>query len=443
MFRQKTLPLLLVLLLVGHLALPFADASTTSGRAGPDFAVTNMQFDGAGSVFTSSGLVLAPDTHTVRVDVSNVGTSSGNAFLSLVHKGSPSAAEQIVDTVDLGTMPASSGPTTFLLSWTATTGPQQTLFARVSGANDGNPVNNEYRRDFDVDTLREMTIISDEFPSPAPGNTYVFLDRQSHTFNATIRNDGVMQASAVMGLVLFNASTATTIEYWQASNTETVEPGSIYSPSAGEVLSAGFSATALTGLWNVSVLVWVNGSAGPQSFTHTEFDVIFSDYISEMVGPSDRTTAPGDSTTLYYIIKNTGSTTDSFDISVSSSLGWADTSLDGTVTNFLVAGATTTLGVVVDVPQNAALSDIDIVSLSITSAGSGYSLSDTTRVMAGEFLEVTVDISNDTTYVLPGQSDSIAFNVTNTGNAPASFNLVSGLSMNAMNWNHRDRKSVV
>ncbi|MBJ14632.1 MAG: hypothetical protein CMB70_04610 [Euryarchaeota archaeon] len=436
MFKQKTLPLLLVMLLVGHLALPFADASTTSGRAGPDFAVTNMQFDGAGSVFTSSGLVLAPDTHIVRVDVSNVGTSSGNAFLSLVHKGSPSAAEQIVDTVDLGTMPASSGTTTFLLSWDATTGPQQTLFARVSGANDGNPVNNEYRRDFDVDYLREMTIISDEFPSPAPGNTHVFLDRQSHTFNATIRNDGVMQASAVMGLVLFNASTATTIEYWQASNTETVEPGSIYSPSAGEVLSAGFSATALTGLWNVSVLVWVNGSAGHQSFTHTEFDVIFSNYISEMVGPSDRTTAPGDSTTLYYIIKNTGSETDSFDISVSSSLGWADTSLDGTVTNFLVAGATTTLGVVVDVPQNAALSDIDIVSLSITSAGSGYSLSDTTRVMAGEFLEVTVDISNDTTYVLPGQSDSIAFNVTNTGNAPASFNLVPGLSMNAMNWNH-------
>ena len=436
MFKQKTLPLLLVLLLVGHLALPFADASSASGRAGPDFQVTNMQFDGAGSVFTSSGLVLAPDTHTVRVDVSNAGTSSGNAFLSLVHKGSPTAAEQVVDTVDLGTMSANSGSTTYLLSWTATTGPSQTLFARVSGVNDGNTANNEYRRDFNVETLREVTIISDDLPSPAPGNTYVFLDRQSHTFNATIRNDGVMQSSAVMGLVLFNASTGTTIEYWQASNTETVEPGSIYSPSAGEVLSAGFSATALTGLWNVSVQVWVNGSAGPQSFTHTEFDVIFSDYIAEMVGPSDRTTAPGDSTTLYYIIKNTGSTTDSFDISVSSSLGWADTSLDGTLTNFLIAGATTTLGVVVDVPQNAALSDIDIVSLSISSAGSGYSLSDTTRVMAGEFLEVTVDISNDTTYVLPGKSDSIAFNVTNTGNAPASFNLMSGLSMNALNWDH-------
>ena len=88
------------------------------------------------------------------------------------------------------------------------------------------------------------------------------------------------------------------------------------------------------------------------------------------------------------------------------------------------------------VPQDAALSDVDIISLSITSAGSGYSLSDTTRVMAGEFLQATVDVSNDTTYVLPGKTDTIGFNVTNTGNAPASFNLLSGLSMNALNWNH-------
>lgn len=434
MYKQKILPLLLVTLLVGHLALPFADAST-SGRAGPDFQVNNMVFDGAGSVFTSSGLVLAPDTHTVRIDVSNAGTSSGNAFLSLVHKGSPNAAEQIVDTVDLGTMSANSGSTTYLLSWTATTGPSQTLFARVSGANDGNIANNEYRRDFDVDTLREGNVIDDTLPTPAPGNTNVVLDRQSHMFNTTVRNDGVMPFSAVMQLVLTNASNMPpTIEYW--SNTQTMEPGSIFSSSQGEVLTGIFSASSLTGLWNMSVRIVMNGSTGPQTITHSEFDVIFSDYISEMVGPSDRTTSPGDSTTLYYIIKNTGSNTDSFDISVNSNLGWADLTLDSTTTSFITAGATTTLGVVVSVPQNAALSDIDIVTLSITSAGSGYSLTDTTRVMAGEYLEVTVDISNDTTYVLPGKSDTIAFNVTNTGNAPASFNLVSGLSMNALNWVH-------
>ena len=429
------LPILLVVLLVGHLALPFADATSTSGRAGPDFQVTNMQFDAAGSVFTSSGLVLAPDTHTVRVDVSNAGTSSGNAFLSLVHKGSPNAAEQIVDTVDLGVMTANSGTSTYLLSWTATTGPSQTLFARVSGANDGNTANNEYRRDFDVDTFREGNVIADDLPAPAPGNTYVFLDRQSHMFNTTVRNDGVMPFSAVMQIVLTNASnTPSTIEHW--SNTATMEPGSIFSSSQGEVLTGQFSAASLTGLWNMSVRVVMNGSAGPDSVTHSEFDVIFSNYIAEMVGPSDRTTAPGDSTTLYYIIKNIGSTTDIFDISVSSTLGWADTALDGTSTSPLTAGQTTTLPITVNVPQNAALSDVDIVSLSLTSAGSGYSLSDTTRVMAGEFLQATVDVSNDTTYVLPGKSDTIGFNVTNTGNAPASFNLISGLSMNALNWNH-------
>ncbi|DAC19878.1 MAG TPA: hypothetical protein D7H90_01335, partial [Candidatus Poseidoniales archaeon] len=265
MLKQRLLPLLLVVLLLGHLALPFADASSTSGRAGPDFRVVNMEFDGAGSVTTSTGLILAPDTHTVRVDVDNAGTSTGSAFLSLVHKGSPSAAEQIVDTVDLGPVAASSGTTTYLLSWTATTGPSQTLFARVTGANDGNTANNEYRWDFDVETYRESFMVSDDFPSPAPGNTNVFLDRQSHTFNATIRNDGVMEFSAVMGLVLFNASTGETIEHWASSNIETIEPGSIFSEAQGEVLSAGFSASTLTGLWNVSVVVWTNGSAGPEN----------------------------------------------------------------------------------------------------------------------------------------------------------------------------------
>ena len=436
MLKQRLLPLLLVVLLLGHLALPFADASSTSGRAGPDFRVVNMEVDGAGSVLTSTGLILEPDTHTVRVDVDNAGTSTGSAFLSLVHKGSPSAAEQVVDTVDLGPVAASSGTTTYLLSWTATTGPSQTLFARISGANDGNTANNEYRWDFDVDTYRKSFIESDDFPSPAPGNTNVFLDRQSHTFNATIRNDGVMEFSAVMGLVLFNASTGETQEHWAASNIETIEPGSIYLSAPGEVLSAGFSATTLTGLWNLSVVVWTNGSAGPDSFIHVEFDVIFSDYIAEMVGPADRTTIPGDSTTLYYIIKNIGATTDIFDIGVSSSLGWADTTLDGTSTTPLTAGQTTTISVVVDVPQSALQSAVDIVTLTLTSSGSGYPLSDTTRVMAGEFLQATVDITNDTTYVLPGKTDTIGFNVTNTGNADGDFNLIAGLSLNALNWNY-------
>ena len=281
MFKQKTLPLLLVLLLVGHLALPFADAASTSGRAGPDFRVTSMEFDGAGSVTANNALILAPDTHTVRIDVENVGTSSGNAFLSLVHKGSPNAAEQVVDTVDLGTMAANSGTTTYLISWTGTTGPSQTLFARVSGANDANTANNEFRRDFDVDRYREWNIISDDLPQPSSGNTNVFLYRQSHTYNVSMKNDGVMEFSSVMGLVLFNASTSTTHEFWQQSNQETFLPGSDHSSSTEILLSAGFSASSLAGSWNVSVVVWVNNSdsAGPHNHTYKQFDVIFSNYI--------------------------------------------------------------------------------------------------------------------------------------------------------------------
>ena len=437
MLKQKGIPVLLVTLFLVQVALPFADATETSGRAGPDFQVTSMKFDGAGSVINGS-LILAPDVHTVRIDVANVGTTAGSAFLSLVHKGSPSAAESTVDTVDLGSIAGGSASTTYLLSWTATTGPSQTLFARVSSANDGNPSNNEYRRDFNVEILHEAKVIADTLPTIAAGNTNVVLNRQSHSFDTTIRNDGVMAMSAVMNFVLTNASaTPSTVSIW--SNTQTLQPGSIYDPSEGEILTGTFSASSLSGLWNMSIQVVLNGTGWTQTQTYQEFDVVFSDYIAEMVGPSDRTTSPGDSTTLYYVIRNTGSSIDSFSIAVSSTLGWASTDLDSTITQFIGIDETTTLSVQVTVPPTALLSQIDIVSLSITSAGSGYALAETTRVMAGENLQATVDIIDTTTMVVPGQTDppaTMAFTVENTGNAPSSFNLVSGLSVNALNWNH-------
>ena len=434
MLKQKGIPVLLVTLFLIQVALPFADATETSGRAGPDFQVTAMKFDGAGSVINGS-LILAPDVHTVRIDVSNVGTTAGSAFLSLVHKGSPSAAESTVDTVDLGSIAGGSASTTYLLSWTATTGPSQTLFARVSSANDGNPANNEYRRDFNVETLHEANVIADTLPTIAPGNANVVLNRQSHSFETTIRNDGVMATNAVMQFVLTNASaTPSTVSIW--SNNQVMQPGSIYDPSEGEVLTGTFSASSLSGLWNMSIQVVLNGTGWTQTQTYQQFDVVFSDYIAEMVGPSDRTTSPGDSATLYYVIRNTGSSIDSFSIAVSSTLGWASTDLDSTITQFVGIGETLTLSVQVIVPQAALLSQIDIVTLSITSAGSGYVLSETTRVMAGENLQATVDIIDTTTMVVPGLSQTMSFTVENTGNAPTSFDLVSGLSVNALNWVH-------
>ena len=49
--------------------------------------------------------------------------------------------------------------------------------------------------------------------------------------------------------------------------------------------------------------------------------------------------------------------------------------------------------------------------------------------MAGEYLEATVDITNEQ-HTYSGKSDTIAFNVTNTGNAITSFDLVAGFTSN-------------
>ena len=70
MFRKKVLPLVLVVLLLGHLALPFADASTTAGRSGPNFQVNKVTFDGDnGSINDDTRFVLAPGGHLSLIHI--------------------------------------------------------------------------------------------------------------------------------------------------------------------------------------------------------------------------------------------------------------------------------------------------------------------------------------------------------------------------------------
>ena len=441
MFRKKVLPLVLVVLLLGHLALPFADASTTAGRSGPNFQVNKVTFDGDnGSINDDTRFVLAPGGHTVRVTVSNIGTSSANAFLSLVHKGSPSAAEQVVDTVDIGSL-AIGIERTYLLTWTATTGPSQVLFARIStDSGDTNPLDNELARYFDVETLVEGNVSSDNLPEPDPGATTAFLNTSTHDINVSVLNYGVMKFSAVMQYVLTNASNVPpTIEEW--SNTETINASTLYKTELGTVtprnLTASLDGSTLTGLWNLSVRVVLNhsGSAVPDVIIHKELDVIFSQYRASLAGPLDRTTTPGTSTTLYYVIKNTGSLADNYKVSVNSRLGWGTNSTD-LPTGVIQPGDSTTQSVIVNVPPDAEYVSIDKITMTIVSSGNGYTYTNIAHVMADEYLEATIDITNDTTFILPGNVSSIPFNVTNSGNAPASFSLISGLTSDALNWNH-------
>ena len=72
------------------------------------------------------------------------------ANLDLVHKGSPIAAETVVNSISLGSIASGATTNVIQMSWNATLGDGQVLFARVNSISDSNSANNERRLDLDV-----------------------------------------------------------------------------------------------------------------------------------------------------------------------------------------------------------------------------------------------------------------------------------------------------
>ena len=75
------LALMLVILFLIPMATPLIGSTDagTSGRAAPDFGVTILTLEGAGSVNPGTGVILEPASHNVRVTVRNTGDIQGSA----------------------------------------------------------------------------------------------------------------------------------------------------------------------------------------------------------------------------------------------------------------------------------------------------------------------------------------------------------------------------
>ena len=126
-----------------------------------------------------------------------------------------------------------------------------------------------------------------------------------------------MPFSARMQIVLTNASAHHRQSNIEHRNDQTIHPPSTIT-NIGIVealpLNATFDASSFSQVCGTCLFVSFGMMEAVLRHGYIqEFDVTFSNYIAEMVGAAKRTTAPGDSTTLFYIIKNIGSTTDIFD----------------------------------------------------------------------------------------------------------------------------------
>lgn len=417
---------------------PFVSASEdTSGRSNPDFRVSIFTLDGAGSVSDGIDTEVENATHVARIVVSNSGSADGVVSVSLIHRGSPTAGESIIKTVNLGNIPSTSSAPPVLIAWTASPGDSQTLFARVTPqGTDSNPANDEKRIDFNVSSPPFMKgdVLGDTVPLPTGGSPIARVGNSLQAFNATVINNGIKDITANFTLEFVSVSNPANIQtFW--SGEIILSPGSLYIPASSENLSTTFDAGTMTGVWTLTATVVFKGTgAWTDSEIVQQRDIEFSDFIAELSTPADRTTEPGLTTTLTFIVTNKGVNSDSFNVGVSSVLGWNQPHTPSASTSVFSPDASTTILVPVTVPSDALRSEIDTITLTLQSVGGGYTLSSSARVMAGELYEATIVMPPTTTLVTPGKEVNFTATLTNTGNVPGAFSLSAGLSVGANNW---------
>ncbi|MGB2017833.1 MAG: hypothetical protein ACPHX2_04665, partial [Candidatus Poseidoniaceae archaeon] len=429
---------LLLLTLVLPMATPAAEA--TSGRAGPDFSVSSLTLDNHGSIQLNEGgiisVVAAPGAHTVRIEVANVGTLAGSATLSLFHKGSPTAFEVQVDQMSTGSLAPGGAPSVFLMSWTAATGEDQTLYARVSSQLDGNTMNDERVLALDVERYLDGTTLAPTHPEASPGQSVARLSLGTYELSVPVKNDGVTDMSATMDVVLTPLSGGAANTY--PSNTIAVlAPGSLHNPANSELLLVSLDATSLAGGYNITMTVTFTG---PGSWSEViqvaAFDVVFSDYAAALHAPQDRTLQPGTSKLLTFQLDNTGQQLDNWNVATHSLLGWSDTSSWPLNTGPISAGSNLEFVANVDVPITASIGQTELLTVTFTSQGASpqYSLQAVVSITAGELFLSEVDIDNTSISVVPGLPTGITVNVTNQGNVNTNFLMTAGFSPSPQGW---------
>lgn len=428
--RKVAFSILIVLLL--QVSVPMIPVDATSGRSTPDFTVSVMTLSSGGSIDDAGQYKLAPGNHIVRMVVSNNGLTDGAATLNLIHRASASSGETTVTSINLGIIGAASSSNTILVNWTANSGDGQTLFARVVSSEDSDLSNNERTLDFDVTMLHRGSVLGDTVPGPTGGFTDVRLDHTIHTFDATVRNDGVMDVSAVFELNFTdNNNVANQVSFW--SNTLILEPGSLLYPSVGGGLTVSFDATSMLGSWTLAAKVYFNGTMWTNTIVRAVETVTFSDYIIDVSTPGDRAIEPGATTTMTWLISNLGST-DDLTIELGSDLGWHDDSQEGTVIN-IGSGESTSIVVPVTVPIDAVKPTLENIYLNLSSNSvDPYTARSVAHVMVGDQYQATVIAPLGPVTVTPAQTTSLLFTIVNSGNVPAAFNLETGLSAAADNW---------
>ena len=406
-------------------------AQSTLGRStDADVAVTDLNVT-TPSVMISGVPTLAPQTHIIRVSILNLGGSSADGNLTLEANTGSGFAE--VDERVISINPGQQE--VHLLYWDATAGSGYGLRAvwdvNLSISTDSDASNDEITMSgINVISVEDALPIADSLPDN--GDT---MARAQWVGGITVVNAGNQPVNVTAQLALTSTSSGDQMQI--QSTTAEVPAGSLANPPEPQNLSLSFDGTNLEGTYTLSGSLLVTGPSGtPSTVTIDSRTVSFIALRATLIAASNRNIDPGGETILNFILQNSGDEGDNFTVTQSntSSPGeyWANVSSTIHSTSdplFVDSGDTVAIQVPVEVPSDAAISESVRITVAVQSHAAGYVLDASSVVMAGGLYqsEITQNHSHPSgvsfANLTPGESKTLDYILTNTGTAPAQFQI--------------------
>ena len=216
----------------------------------------------------------------------------------------------------------------------------------------------------------------------------------------------------------------------------TIQPpvGSLSSPALLTNIDISFDGTPLEGEYIISGEIQFTGIlSGTSTISIPDISVSFDFSNAVLSTPIDRNVDPGEWTNISFLLQNAGSLPETFTVSQTNISGWVKapaTIHSSSDPLSLDSGSSTVITIPVEVPQDADISDSEMVTLSVLSQSNSLLLESTVIIMAGELYQGTITQNSshssgvDHFNVEPGgESFTHEYILNNTGTAPAQYQI--------------------
>ena len=430
---MKVKAILIVTIMVLSI-LPYTPETTLKSNNVPSFqasdadvAVTQLDIT-TPSVYIGAVPTVSPMNHIIRVTIVNFGGTDAEGTLTLeVDDGS---GQSEVDSRDIS---ISSGWTSnHIMYWNATNFPSGSsliaLWTNDPSSTDSDNSNNQLLlSNIDVLDVQSATHVADTLP-----NNDDVLAKGLWSGTISMVNSGTIPVDVTADLSLtpvlggdVTPITATTIQ---------PPVGSLSSPALLTNIDISFDGTPLEGEYIISGEIQVTGAlSGPSTISISDISVTFDFSNAVLSTPIDRNVDPGEWTNISFLLQNAGSLSETFVVSHTNVSSWVKApSVIHPVSSplSLASGASTVITIPVEVPQDADISDSEMVTLSVLSQSNNLLLESTVIVMAGELFQGTITQNSSHTSgvdhfnVEPGgESFTHEYILNNTGTAPAQYEI--------------------